>query len=403
MSSPRPSLPTGLSSSLQLACLILLFLLAPGVAHARVFAEDPDESPDSTVAAADVAGGQDCTVRFEHGTVAISEGLFAVLFVVMDTKTVDAQRRACYEGNITIRHERYANTEANDYTFSGANASGVKTLGFAPINGSHDGTVAYGINVHRNNDDEDGDGDEDEGEDEGLRVSFTHTSYGMGAVTVEDPSEVFIRFTHEGPSTPTLSISGTTVDEGSGSADVRVRLVPASDQTVTVNYATSNGTATSGSDYTSRSSSLTFSAGQTEKTISVPIRNDNVPEGTEDFTVSLSGASGAPIGVGTATVTITDDDGGGETSSLSIGNVTVNEGAGTAQLTVSLSPTINETVTVSYATANVSATAGTDYTASSGSVTFPSNTTTQTITIPITDDTVDRTQRDFLGHAEQPQ
>ena len=135
---------------------------------------------------------------------------------------------------------------------------------------NHDGTVAYGVDVHANNDDDDGDGDEDEGRDEGLTVSFMQTSYGGGAVTVVEPSVQIITFSEGGPTTPTLSIYGTTVDEGSGSASVRVRLNPASNQTVTVNFATSDGTATAGSDYSRSPGTLTFVVGDMEETISVP-------------------------------------------------------------------------------------------------------------------------------------
>jgi hypothetical protein len=107
---------------------------------------------------------------------------------------------------------------------------------------------------------------------------------------------------------PGLSINNVTVNEAAGSATFTVTLSPASTGPVSVNYATSNGTATAGADYTATAGSLSFTAGQTSRTITVPIVNDAVDELNETFKVTLSGAAGAaltaPVGVGT----IVDND-----------------------------------------------------------------------------------------------
>jgi hypothetical protein len=68
--------------------------------------------------------------------------------------------------------------------------------------------------------------------------------------------------------------------------------------------------------------------------------------------------------------------------------VTVNEAAGTATFTVTLSAASSQSVSVSYNTSNGTAIAGSDYTSTSGSLTFAPGTTTQTVTVNITDDTV---------------
>ena len=78
--------------------------------------------------------------------------------------------------------------------------------------------------------------------------------------------------------------------------------------TVTVDYATSDGTATAGSDYTAASGTLTFAAGETEKTVSVPVLDDAHDEGSETLTLALSNASGAYLEDGTATGTINNSD-----------------------------------------------------------------------------------------------
>ena len=83
--------------------------------------------------------------------------------------------------------------------------------------------------------------------------------------------------------------------------------VPAAD--VTVDYATSPGTAAADSDYTTTSGTLTIVAPSTSGTISIPILNDSSQEVSETFSVDLSNASGAiPIADGHAVGTITDGD-----------------------------------------------------------------------------------------------
>jgi len=76
-----------------------------------------------------------------------------------------------------------------------------------------------------------------------------------------------------------------------------------------VEYATSDGTASAGSDYLSTSGSLKFAAGEGEKTITIPLLNDSLVEGSETVNLSLRNAQGASFGASsTAILTIVDDD-----------------------------------------------------------------------------------------------
>ena len=75
--------------------------------------------------------------------------------------------------------------------------------------------------------------------------------------------------------------------------DFAVTLNRASSETVSVDYATADGTAKAGEDYTAVSGTLTFAAGETEKTVHVPILDDDVDEGREEFEMRLSNESGA--------------------------------------------------------------------------------------------------------------
>ncbi len=94
-----------------------------------------------------------------------------------------------------------------------------------------------------------------------------------------------------------------TGGSGTSIATFQVTLAAPSTQTVTVQYSTSNGTATSGSDYSATSGTLTFAPGETTKTISVVVKNDSLTEGNETFNILLSSPSGAVLtdaaGVGT--------------------------------------------------------------------------------------------------------
>jgi len=121
---------------------------------------------------------------------------------------------------------------------------------------------------------------------------------GVGTIANDDP-------------TPTLSIDDASVvegDSGTVNATFTVTLSAASGQTVTVNYATADGTATSGSDYTAASGTLTFTPGQTTRTLTVAVLGETVPEANETFFLNLSGATNAIIADNQGIGTITNDD-----------------------------------------------------------------------------------------------
>ena len=104
---------------------------------------------------------------------------------------------------------------------------------------------------------------------------------------------------------PALRVADAEATEGDdANLDFEVTLIPAATAQVTVDYATSDGTATSSMDYTSTSGTLTFAAGETSKPVSVPITDDTVSDDGETFTLTLSNASGAEIADSEATGTI---------------------------------------------------------------------------------------------------
>jgi hypothetical protein len=185
-------------------------------------------------------------------------------------------------------------------------------------------------------------------------------------------------------STPAAITEGNT---GSKWLWFTVTLSSSSFQTVSVNYATSNGTATAGSDYTATSNALLFSPGQTSEQVYVPILGDYAIEGDETFTMTLSGAVNATIGTSKATGTIQNDDVAG-TLTLSSSTYSVNENAGTVTVTVNRSGGLASGAGVNYATGNGTATAGSDFTSTSGTLTFEGGATSMAFTVPITNDSL---------------
>ena len=108
---------------------------------------------------------------------------------------------------------------------------------------------------------------------------------------------------------PTLSVADAEAHEGEDAAmEFAVTLSRPASGTVTVDYATADGTATAGEDYTATTGTLTFSSGEQTKTISVPLIDDAIDEGQETFTLTLSNASRARILDGEATGTIINSD-----------------------------------------------------------------------------------------------
>ena len=112
---------------------------------------------------------------------------------------------------------------------------------------------------------------------------------------------------------PSLSIGDASVAEGdegeSATLTFTVTLDPAATLPVTADWATSDGTATAGADYTAGSGTLTFGTGEDSKTVTVTVTGDDADEPNETLMVTLSNESGATLADATGTGTITDDDG----------------------------------------------------------------------------------------------
>jgi CSLREA domain-containing protein len=185
-------------------------------------------------------------------------------------------------------------------------------------------------------------------------------------------------------------------NELGGTATITVVLGPASGDTVTVDYATSDGTATGGSDYTGVSGTVTFNPGVTVRSFTVPILDDTLDEADETVTLTLSNPTGAIIGgTNPATLNIVDDD-PLPTVRFSAPTYTANEGAGSATITVNLSAPSGRLVEVDCATSDGTATAGSDYIASGATVYFYPGDTSKTFTVNITDDALEEADETII-------
>ena len=195
-------------------------------------------------------------------------------------------------------------------------------------------------------------------------------------------------YDNEGP--PSLVVSDANAAEGAGTVSFSVVLTHSSSSTITVNYATANGTAVAGSDYTAKpTTTLTFNPGQVSKPVTVLVTDDALNEDDETFKLNLSNvSSGASIADPQGVGTILDGD---PEPDISIGDFSVPEGdTGTviASFPVTLSAVSGREVDVDYATVAGTATAGSDYETTSGTLVFAAGEINKQISVTIDADVV---------------
>ena len=126
-----------------------------------------------------------------------------------------------------------------------------------------------------------------------------------GAVCTGDGRSLSGALALDVPGPAALSVADAQVKEGPDAMlAFAVTLDRARHAAVTVDYATRDGTAVAGADYTNTSGTLTFVAGETRKAVDVQVLADSHDEGSETMTLALSNATGARIADGEATGTI---------------------------------------------------------------------------------------------------
>jgi hypothetical protein len=181
-----------------------------------------------------------------------------------------------------------------------------------------------------------------------------------------------------------------SVSEDAGFATITLTREGALHAAAMLDYATSDGTAVAGADYTATIGTLTFLAGESTTTVNVPITWDPLlNEATETFTMTFSNIVTGGHTLGTpsqVTVSIINVAAYSPTYSavqLSVGAIDVREDAGFATITIDRIGAAAGVATVDYATADATATAGVDYTAVSGTLTFADGEASKTVQIPV--------------------
>jgi len=191
---------------------------------------------------------------------------------------------------------------------------------------------------------------------------------------------------------PDISITNAQAEEGDTGDTTgilfTVQLSAATSTAINVNFASSENTATSGSDFQPVSGILTIPSGSTSALIQVPIIPDDIVEPDETFTLTISSPSNGVITSGNATGTIVNDD----PLAFSISNTSVIEGntgqTSTLLFPVSLSHPYSSDLSVDYFTQNGSATSPADYLSLSGSLIILAGETSGTIAITVNGDDV---------------
>ncbi len=248
--------------------------------------------------------------------------------------------------------------------------------------------------------------------DDDLSEGTETFTVALGAITSDVSSEVSVKSgsgsvaTTIGESDPiTISLSGPSdVDEGDTTTSYTVSLSPSGvtpTADLTVAYATSDGSATAGDDYTSKSGKLTFTASDTaDKTVTVATVEDTLDESGETFTFAISnpqGGGGPAASLSSTaksvTTSIADDDGTPSSITLSVDPASVEEGDSATGVTVTATLDGNSTLTsAKTVTISLGGTAGaSDYGASAlASVTIAAGeeSGSGTLTVTPTDDAV---------------
>jgi len=202
-----------------------------------------------------------------------------------------------------------------------------------------------------------------------------------------------------------FSLTSLTVSEAASTATFGVTRTGNTSGALTVQYATSNGTATPAADYSAAVGSVTFADGETTKNIVVQLNNDTLDEFDETVLLTLSdfNATGPSFGsLSAAILTITDDD---APPSISINDATVvegNSGAPVRSFTLTLSAASGKPIAVNVTSTGGTATQVTDYSAINTLANIAAGATSQSISFLVDGDAVFEDDETFTVSLSNP-
>jgi hypothetical protein len=231
--------------------------------------------------------------------------------------------------------------------------------------------------------------DDDDLYDPGKTFKLTLSGVLLGTVT-----ETTVAIENDDPNRGRAQFAAATasVGERAGSVTLTLQRVDGFDGDLAVTYATGDGSAKAGIDYTGSSGGVTFGGGESSKTISIPVIDNSLLDGSRSFVVDLQ--QGRLGSITRVTVTIADDERLGK-AEFATPAVTVSEAAGTASLQVRRVDGSDGTLEVGYRTLEGTARAGTDFQAASGTLSFAAGETSKTVAVTIVNNTVVDAKRSF--------
>lgn len=332
------------------------------------------------------------SVAFSSGTYAVTEGNAGTSTT---TITVNLSRAYANTRTVTVDYSTFAGGTATGGGACGGSVDYVTptgTLTFVPGDMTENITVTIC-------------GDTTYEPDETVFLQLTSPTFatlGVASSTLtinndDLPPNLTYTVTSAGGSSPTEpgGLGGTFT------LAVDFNLAAASGIDVSFNYATAANTATDGQDYVGRSGLVTILAGSTTATVNFTIKGDVLNEISETFNISLSNITNATLtSPNPLVITIVDDGDTAPTPAFSLSPYYVVEGnSGTTfvQITINFDRPSGQNIILGYYTADGGGsvacntnptTAGIDYTPTSGTISFPQGTISNSFTVPVFGDTV---------------
>ncbi|NND76661.1 MAG: HYR domain-containing protein, partial [Flavobacteriales bacterium] len=207
------------------------------------------------------------------------------------------------------------------------------------------------------------------------------TSSAIGTIIDDDP-------------VPCVSVNNLTASEADGIATFTFTLDAASGQDIDIEYYTADGNAENAADYSGGTAWITIPEGDLTYDLDIPILEDVLSEADETFTMNMNTAINANICGVAGIATITDND---PSPTISIDDVTANEGDGTMSFTIALSAVSGQDTYVDHTINDISAVnGGVDYTGITlDNHLIPAGSISKTIVISINDDLINETDENF--------